>query len=240
MKTNKANLFLFLMTWILIACQTPNQREAILEKELALAQKELALEIEKGHIKDLQDSLSRLMIKETTIKAQSETKEKKNAAKKEQKLEIPKKVEKEKKEVKTVITTPKNETSYYYYSNKQISAKVNVWENGKQKIELFDRRGILTFELENIRLSYQQSNTLSFHSNGAVKSSFIYMNPGASRYWYETIIQFDENNQPLNKVSKQMPSESILEAMGETYLWSSQKKDWILQEVIQCQPVNTQ
>jgi len=85
MKTNKANLFLFLMTWILIACQTPNQREAILEKELALAQKELALEIEKGHIKDLQDSLSRLMIKETTIKAQSETKEKKNAAKKEQK-----------------------------------------------------------------------------------------------------------------------------------------------------------
>jgi len=66
------------------------------------------------------------------------------------------------------------------------------------------------------------------------------MNPGASRYWYETTIQFDENNQPLNKVSKQMPSESVLEAMGETYLWSSQKKDWILQEVIQCQPVNTQ
>jgi len=125
MKTNKAKLFLFLMTWILIACQTPNQREAILEKELALAQKELALEIEKGHIKDLQDSLSRLMIKETTIKAQSETKEKKNAAKKEQKLEIPKEVKKEKKEVKTVITIPKNETSYYYYSNKQISAKVN-------------------------------------------------------------------------------------------------------------------
>lgn len=224
-------------------CHQTNNRELLLEKELELTKRELALEKEKQNIAYLRDSIKAdknvvsIYNKDSAQQVKTETNPtpEKTSIKKEE----PKKKEKEIKQSPKALLEEKNESLSYYFNTKQLSVKINPWDNGRQKIELYDKQGNKTFELENIKHSFHQTNQLSFHQNGALQSTFIHLNPGASRYWYETTIQFDENNNPLNKVSKQMPSESILEAMGKTYLWNTQKKDWILQETMQCQPVNT-
>jgi ribosomal protein S12 methylthiotransferase accessory factor YcaO len=61
------------------------------------------------------------------------------------------------------------------------------------------------------------------------------MNPGASRYWYETEITFSSTNQPLTKVDTQMPMEHLTPTDKE--YWDEKKKQWVKQLTIECQPV---
>lgn len=240
MKTSSKHVFKSLfISFALIGCNQTNNREVLLEKELELAKKELALEKEKQSISQLKDSIKSELKSKVLFK--SDTTQKENL--KEESQIVNRKTnreqnQKEKKEKPTKPIVEQNEPKFFYYDTRQLSVKINAWDNGRQKIELYDKQGNKTYELENIKLSFHQSNKLTFHKNGTLESTFIKLNPGASRYWYETTIQFDENNNPLNKVSKQMPAESVLDAMGKTYLWKTQKKDWILQETMQCQPIN--
>jgi hypothetical protein len=129
-------------------------------------------------------------------------------------------------------TLTENDTIKYFYTNKKISVLVHPLKDGKRQYLVFDQRGNVTFEMESIRLSYSQSIDLRFHENGAVRLAKINFNPGASMYWYETEITFDENNYPLKKIERQMPPSSAADELNNRYFWNKDEKKWIKQEII--------
>lgn len=126
---------------------------------------------------------------------------------------------------------PANDTTYHYYSNKKLSVKITPWVEGKRKIFFYDLKGEQTFSLEDVRMSYSIITHLQFHPNGAASKAEINNNPGASRYWYETVITFDTDNTPLVKTEQQMPIERIdLENLPS--FWNKEKQQWIKQEIV--------
>jgi hypothetical protein len=133
---------------------------------------------------------------------------------------------------KRAIKPDANDTIKHFYINKKISVLISPWKDGKRQYFLYDLYGNVTYEMEEIRLSYQQSISLKFHENGAVSVAKINLNPGASRYWYETEITFDSVNEPIHKKSVQLPVESVVQHMEKPELWDRMNKKWIKQEII--------
>jgi|GEM_PF-1203014 len=142
----------------------------------------------------------------------------------------------EKKPVKTPVYKMPTDTQYVYYSNsKKISVKTSPWKNDQRTIQLFDMNGQLTYTFEDKHFSYSIITILKHRPNGSVESANTSMNPGASRYWYETEITFSSTNQPLTKVDTQMPMEHLTPTEKE--YWDEKKKQWVKQLTIECQPV---
>lgn len=126
------------------------------------------------------------------------------------------------------------DTEYHYYTNKKISVKISPWKNEERSILLFDYDRNITYTFEDVRHSYSYFTELSYHPNGAVSTAVTHMNPGASRYWYETEIQFTEYNIPITKKSTQFPME--LDNPPTLQYWNVQKKQWVDQLTVECQP----
>ncbi len=126
------------------------------------------------------------------------------------------------------------DTEYHYYSNKKISVKISPWKNEERSILLFDYDRNITYTFEDVRHSYSYFTELSYHPNGAVSIAVTHLNPGASMYWYETEIQFTEYNIPITKKSTQFPTE--LDNPPSIQYWNVQKKQWVDQLTIECQP----
>jgi hypothetical protein len=132
----------------------------------------------------------------------------------------------------TVTVLTLEDTIKHFYINKKISVVITPKHDGKRLYQLYDLYGNLTYEMEEIRLSYSQSINLSFHENGAVKKAKIHFNPGASLHWYETEIIFDTTNEPLLKTETQMPVRSALQSLEKPMFWDKKEKRWIKQEII--------
>lgn len=134
----------------------------------------------------------------------------------------------------------KTDTTFYFYTNtKKLSVKIDPrnLHGEKIKIRFYDLKGNITFEQEDIFASYSISTDIKeFHSNGAVKRIVIHINPGASMYWYETIITFDEGNTPLWKEEITYPM-TMDNMMNNKSYWDAAKKKWIKQEAVLEQPV---
>jgi len=131
----------------------------------------------------------------------------------------------------TVILIPKDDTTFHKYKNGKISVKIFPWRDSKRKIILYNPKGEKTYEFEDIRLSYSNHTTLKFRNDGSVESSNTHMNPGASMYWYETDITFDNYNTPLVKKETEMPM-TRLDRMQLPYFWNKEKNQWVQQEII--------
>jgi len=129
--------------------------------------------------------------------------------------------------------TPANDTIYYYYTNKKISAKVTPWENSKRWTLLYNLLGEETYRQEDVRMSYTVSTSLSFHPNGAVSKMEIHSNPGASRYWGEITITFNTVNEPIQRQSVRMPIDNLSETLKPWEYWDPKTKQWRKQEVME-------
>ncbi len=129
------------------------------------------------------------------------------------------------------------DTTFYYFTNGSISMYETPWLAGRKTYEIFNCKGKSIYRIENTHQSFTVFTTFTFHDNGAVNTALTRTNPDASIYTYESRIQFDRSNSTLSMQNTQTPQESVVHAMGETYLWHSEKIAWIKQEVIRCAPV---
>lgn len=136
---------------------------------------------------------------------------------------------------KKVVTAPANDTIRHYYVNGALSVLITPWENGKRQYFLYDLYSNVTYEMEEVQLSYQISIRLSFHKNGAVKTANIHTNPGASRYMHSSEITFGTTNDPLTKTSKRIPQDTIEEVMeaNRPWFWNKRTKQWVRQEIVE-------
>lgn len=128
---------------------------------------------------------------------------------------------------------PQNaDTLIYHFAEGGVSVKVYPWVDGKQLIEIYGLQGGVVYTLENINQSYNVSNTLHFRSDGSLERVNEHFNPGASMYWYDTVIHFESDNEPAWKITYRYPQMSIEDAMGEKYLWNRSHKRWVKQEIV--------
>ena len=138
------------------------------------------------------------------------------------------------------VTTEEKEIVHYYHprmGKNKVSVRITPWENGRRKMYLYDPFGNVSFEREDVRLSYSDTATIKrFHDNGAVAVLHTHMNPGASMYWYEATITFSINNEPEWKTKMKRPS-TLEEMMNNKYYWDKTSKTWKKQEIIREQPV---
>jgi len=125
-----------------------------------------------------------------------------------------------------------NDTVLYLFDDGRISVKIFPFVEGRQSIIVFKPNGDIAFETENVQLSYHVSNDLKFRDDGSLELIKSSMNPGASLYWYESVIGFDIDNEPLYKQTFRHPYESVNDAMGEKYLWNKLERKWVKQEII--------
>jgi hypothetical protein len=137
---------------------------------------------------------------------------------------------------KTVVTTIEQkqtpEIFYFKTAPQSKSVEVGLWNNGRRTITFYDHQGNVTYTCHDMRMSFSIVTELkSFHKNGAIDKIEIHNNPDAGMYWYITEIAFDENNQPLWKTETRMPERSVAESLNNKYLWNSDKKTWVKQEI---------
>lgn len=128
-----------------------------------------------------------------------------------------------------------SDTTYHYFQDGRLSVKIAP-EGDRQKIWVYHISGELIYEMENVRLSYTVSNDLYFRSNGSLEYVKTFTNPGASRYMYRSEIKFRSDNQPKSMHNFKYPADSVVESMGDKFLWSEKEKRWINQEIITCFP----
>lgn len=129
------------------------------------------------------------------------------------------------------------DTTYYYFNDGRLSVKIAP-QADRQKIWVSHIMGEQIYEFENVRMSYSVSNTLSFRQDGSLEKVVTNTNPGASRHWYITETVFHTDNEPRYQKSHQMPFDTLMDAVGTTYLWIAKEKRWQKQEIAICQPVN--
>jgi len=127
---------------------------------------------------------------------------------------------------------PQNDTLIYRFAGGGVSVKVLPWVDSKQLIEIYSLQGEVVITLENINLSYHVSNTLHFRSDGSLERVNEHFNPGASMYWYDTVIHFEPDNEPAWKITFQYPQRTVEDSMGEKYLWNRSQKRWVKQEIV--------
>ena len=135
-----------------------------------------------------------------------------------------------KKEEHGKTNIPSNDTIYHYFSNGRLSVKIAP-RSDRQKIGMYLPNGEISYELENIHLSYSCYNELFFRKNGSVEKIISSLNPGASMYMYKTFIHFDERNEPRYKIDEKSPS-TLEDHMNNKSLWDSKNRRWIKQEIV--------
>jgi len=137
------------------------------------------------------------------------------------------------------IQKPKNDTTYHKYVNGKLSVKITPWgDDGRRHQFFYDLYGNLTYEIEDVNLSYQDVCRISqFHTNGAVKKVECTMNPGASRYWYESEMYFSTTNEPETRYNRQMPPDHIDMEEQRPWFWNKQTRQWHKQEIVKEQPI---
>lgn len=148
------------------------------------------------------------------------------------KYKPPKIIKKDILQVKPKEKPQNADTLIYHYAGESVSVKVYPWVDGKQLIEIYGIQGEVVYRLENINQSYHVSNTLHFRSDGSLERVNEHFNPGASMYWYDTVIHFEPDNEPAWKITYRYPQMSIEDAMGEKYLWNRSHKRWVKQEIV--------
>jgi hypothetical protein len=125
------------------------------------------------------------------------------------------------------------DTIKYWYTMqpKRVSVLVTPWKDGRRSWYFYDPFGNITFEQEDVNLSYHiYSDIIRFHDNGAVDQFHIHLNPGASMYMYDTQMTFSINNQPEWKTENKHPS-TLEEMTNNQYYWDKKTKTWKKQEV---------
>ncbi len=141
------------------------------------------------------------------------------------------------KVVKEPVIPPSDGTTIYTFRNGKVSAKVTPWVQNRRKTILFDQQGNQTYQMEDVHLDHSITTRLFFREDGSVKNAPIHNNPGASMYWYETGITFDENNQPMFKTEKQMPEHNLSLNGANRSFWNKNTRQWVAQETVREQPV---
>lgn len=144
---------------------------------------------------------------------------------------VSKKVKEEKAPSLPVAEKKSSDTTFYYYVNKKVSAKVTPWAEGERWVLLYDLYGKETYRHQDVRKSYTVFANLHFHTNGAVSKMVITNNPGASMYWSETTITFSTINEPEQKTKerKPYPESPTIEQPWE--YWDKKTGQWRKQEV---------
>lgn len=133
---------------------------------------------------------------------------------------------KSKTTVKTVKAgTAKNDTVYYYYSNKKVSVKVLPWADNEQQIWLFSPAGAKTYTLTNSRKHGYTRTELSFDQGGNVKQALVTTHPDAGLYGYKSTISFDASNTPLQMESVKDPMQNL--EMPAKYNWNKATGTWV-------------
>jgi len=146
-------------------------------------------------------------------------------------------------QIKQVQPTPSDERvsgKKFYYKGlpQRISVEISAWDSGRRTIRFYNPFGEITYKIEDVKMSYSSITELKrMHDNGACALIETGMNPGASMYWYETKITFDENNNPLWKEEIEKPEMSIEQNLNSKSWWNAKTKSWIKQEIIKEQPV---
>lgn len=137
-----------------------------------------------------------------------------------------------------IVHSDNGERKYYFKGQPQrISVEVSAWDNGRRTIKFYNPFGEVTYKIEDVKMSYSSITELKrMHDNGACALIETGMNPGASMYWYEIKITFDENNNPLWKEEIEKPEMSIEQNLNNKSWWNAKTKSWIKQEIIKEQP----
>ncbi|MGN6645052.1 MAG: hypothetical protein ACTHJT_00870 [Cytophaga sp.] len=128
---------------------------------------------------------------------------------------------------------------YFYTDSKKVAVKIVPPKayGEKKKIRFYDPQGRVTFEQEDILTSYSISTEFSeFHENGAAKRIVIHLNPGGSMHWYETVITFDADNNPLWKEEITYPL-TLEGIMNNKSYWDKSNNQWVREERNREQPV---
>lgn len=144
----------------------------------------------------------------------------------------------EKRLEKTEIPKPPDEVKMYYAQG-GVSVEISHAADREMIYRLHDRSGTITYVLKSEHKGGGMSSSvkLSYRPDGSVSRAKVTESPGASRYWYETDIHFDESNVPTYKTRTQMPAESLEDMNPLPWLWDARKGDWVKQEVVEEQPV---
>ncbi|MCB0849843.1 MAG: hypothetical protein KDC20_08855 [Bacteroidetes bacterium] len=146
-------------------------------------------------------------------------------------------------QIKQEQPTPSDERvsgKKFYYKGlpQRISVEISAWDSGRRTIRFYNPFGEITYKIEDVKMSYSSITELKrMHDNGACALIETGMNPGASMYWYETKITFDENNNPLWKEEIEKPEMSIEQNLNNKSWWNAKTKSWIKQEINKEQPV---
>lgn len=124
-----------------------------------------------------------------------------------------------------MVSVEEGDKKFYFEGSNRLSVKETPWTSDKKRIFIYGKNGHLTYEIEDVRMSYQSVSTVNFRKDGSVESIDIHENPGASRYWYETHITFSEENMPLEKSTIQYPMDHL--SIEKAMIWDPNSKTWI-------------
>ena len=116
----------------------------------------------------------------------------------------------------------------FFYSSGKLSLVIKPWIEDERKLIFYAPSGEVMYTQEDVRHSYSNiSEVNSFHPNGAVAKITVHNNPGASMYWSESVITFNESNEPEWMNVTQYPMRSLEQSMGNTYYWDKTKGSWV-------------
>ncbi len=136
----------------------------------------------------------------------------------------------DKKVKPTVPTTKVDDNIHYYTDNGRVSVREFPWKDDRKKMEVYNRSGEITYEFEDVLLSYQTNTTFQFRTDGSLEIAKVRTNSGASMYWSESLISFSTNNEPLEKIDRTYP-ETQLE-LPKILKWDKTHKKWVMQKSI--------
>ncbi|WP_298117111.1 hypothetical protein [Flavobacterium sp.] len=217
-------LLIFVVAICLFSCKNNDSEMKVLQDKLDSIDKKLEELKKESKEKDT------TIIPKDSLSKKPQIKKLEEKAKEEKPIQSNTKTSKpntSKEKIPTVIK-PSNDTTYYYFSDGKLSVKVAP-RSDRQKIWIYFPNGKVSYELENIRMSYTCFNDLFFRKNGAVEKIESSLNPGASMYMYSSVIYFDENNLPSYKIDEKTPS-TLEDHMNNKSVWDSKNKRWIKQE----------
>ncbi|MCC6384084.1 MAG: hypothetical protein LC117_05155 [Bacteroidia bacterium] len=151
---------------------------------------------------------------------------------------LPVKIKKSNAKPQTIVTDNEIQQFFYKSTPKRLSVEISSWVDQKRTLRFFNPKGEETYTIEDVRKSYSSVSRIEkMHDNGACKLVEISFNPGASMYWYETEIIFDEDNVPLWKTETQLPEMSSAQSLNNKWWWNKSENKWIRQESVLEQPV---
>ncbi len=223
--------------------QPQNDSTLLLQKMDSLQSKldSLENEVKQFNQKDSATNPDRLTVKDSVFQQQVNSKgQQKPVVQPQNNHQIKQKQPAQIKQVQPVPSDDRVLGKKFYYKGQpqRISVEISAWNNDRRTIKFYNPFGEITYKIEDVKLSYSSITELKrMHDNGACALIETSMNPGASMYWYETKITFDENNNPLWKEEIEKPEMTIEQNLNNKSWWNAKAKSWIKQEIIKEQPV---